>query len=290
MRYPKILLLGSNGMAGSEFIYQLKDENFEILTLARRNADIIIDCSQFKRVVEILDYHQPDIVINCCAIVDINLCEVEPYLTYKINVGLVEILSTWCNDNCKKFVHISTDHFYDYGGRVQHVETDPVVTLNHYSRQKLSSEHVALFSKNSLILRTSITGIKNLFEPKTFFDWAYSKCINREKAIIFTDAYTSTIDVATFVNYTIKLIKLDACGIFNIASSDVYSKAEFVVELSRQLNISTTNFEYGQVSNLEIRRANCLGLCVKKLGKFVSEPFPDLNHVVKNLLERTVNT
>ena len=284
MQRPKILVLGSNGMAGKEFVKQFKSEDHEILSLARRNADIELDCTQYRHVVEALDQYQPDIIINCCAIVNMNMCEDNPYSTFKINVGLVEVLSAWCSANKRKFVHISTDHFYDYGDAQPHTETDPLVTVNNYSRQKLSSEHVALFDSNSLILRTSITGIKDLCQPKTFFDWAYAVCKNNENATLFTDAYTSTIDIRSFVQYTISLIKLDAYGIYNVASSEVYSKADFTIELARQLGRSTEKFNYGQVSNLKVKRANCLGLSVEKLGSVLPNALPDLNKVVNNLL------
>ena len=271
-------------MAGSEFVTQLKHEEYEILSLARRHADIEIDCIQYQGVIDALDRCQPDIIINCCAIVNMNMCEDNPYSTFKINVGLVEILSAWCSANKRKFVHISTDHFYDYGDAQPHTETDPLVTVNNYSRQKLSSEHVALFDRNSLILRTSITGIKNLCQPKTFFDWAYSVCKNNENATLFTDAYTSTIDVRSFVQHTISLIKLDAYGIYNVASSEVYSKADFTIELARQLGRSTEQFNYGHVADLHVKRANCLGLSVEKFGSVLPNALPDLKKVVNNLL------
>ena len=286
----KVFVLGSNGMAGKEFSCQLKNTDFDLITVARSKANIVMDCTQFETLIDILNIHEPDIIINCCAIIDLEFCELYPYDAYPINVNLVEKLSAWCHERNKKLVHISTDHYYNYGDDVAHSEDDPIITLNNYCRQKLSAEHFASFSKRSLILRTSITGIVDLLKPKTFFDWAYYSCINSMQSTLFTNAYTSTIDVTTFVNHAIEMIKLDASGIFNVASSEVYSKAEFVIELSRQLNLPSANFRYGELLQSNICRANCLGLSVKKHDNIISKSLPDLKQVVKNLIKEVLAT
>lgn len=279
----KILVLGSNGLAGQEFKIQLKQHQCVLKTVARVNSDFNLDLNNFETLLSMLKNYEPDVIINCCAVVDLYKCELSPFKSRRINYSLVELLSDWCNAHGKKLLQISTDHYYNYGDDYAHKEFDPIVTLNEYSRQKLSAEFVAMCCPSSLVLRTSITGVKNLNNPITFFDWAYDVCINSKEATLFTDAYTSTLDISTFVKFAIKLVQLDASGLYNLASSEVYTKAEFVIGLAELIGVTTENFSESSILDLSSNKANCLGLNIEKLTMLIPEELPNMESVLKNL-------
>ena len=64
-----------------------------------------------------------------------------------INSKLVSVLGIGVIKNIP-LLHISTDHFYDYGDNKPHNEEDPICCINEYSRHKYAAEAFALNSKN----------------------------------------------------------------------------------------------------------------------------------------------
>ena len=100
-------------------------------------------------------------------------------------------------------MQISTDHYYDYGGSMMHSETDSITLLNHYSSQKYAAEAFALTSKYALVIRTSFIGVGG---KKIILLNGQLKLLQK-KMNLFNDAWTSSIDVNSFVKYAVLLLK-----------------------------------------------------------------------------------
>ena len=77
-----------------------------------------------------------------------------------------------------------------------------------------------------LIIRTNFTGFKkNLKE--TFIGWILESLINKKKIKLYNDLYVSTLDVNYCSKAIIKLINLNAKGVFNLGSNSSLSKEKF---------------------------------------------------------------
>ena len=126
-----IAVMGSQGMLGKAFV-RSSDPRFNILEACRENFDFTIK----NKLYEFLDVEKPHVIINAAANINILYCEEHANDTYKINVEFVKNLANWCADNKSLLVQISTDHFYDYGSRIAHKETDEIMILNEYAKQK----------------------------------------------------------------------------------------------------------------------------------------------------------
>ena len=158
-----IVILGSDGMLGRAFgnLY-----GSSAVCLTRADCDF----TNFTRLKRILNSIECSVLINCAAIVDMVYAESFEREAYDVNTLLPFNLARYCNKRGCKFVQISTDHYY-IGNLKQHCETSPVTLVNKYAMQKFTAEHLVLNSfRESLVVRTSILGYKNL-DGKTFMEW-----------------------------------------------------------------------------------------------------------------------
>ncbi len=87
----KILVLGSNGMLGSECKQVLSKDN-EIIAPDRNELDII----SWDGVIENLQMVRPDVVINCAGFTDVDACETETFDVRKINIEGPRNLAQCC--------------------------------------------------------------------------------------------------------------------------------------------------------------------------------------------------
>ena len=112
MKNFDFLVIGSNGLLGSNIVKILKKKKISFLTIAKKNSNFNIDLKNFKKLNKFFSKNKCKIVINCAAIVDINYCEKKYSVASIINCNLVKFLSQMSKKFDFKFVQISTDHVY----------------------------------------------------------------------------------------------------------------------------------------------------------------------------------
>lgn len=280
----KVLVLGATGLAGQAFVQATRKRQHSVMCAARHGTSLTIDISDGDGLTILLQAAKPDLIVNCAALTDIEACERDPWVGWRTNARPLAIMAEWSRATGGGLIHISTDHFFTTGGAEPHGEMSPVEFVNDYARQKYAGEALALSAPKALVLRTSILGHRRWAQP-TFAEWAIDVVEGDRPATLFADAYTSSIDVSTFANATLDLVEKHATGLFNLAASEVYSKEAFVLELARRLNRKLKAVQSGSVGSLNIKRANCLGLDVRKAEALLGYNLPRLAEVVKSLVD-----
>ena len=98
-----------------------------------------------------------DLVLNCSALSNVELCEREQNLAYTLNAYAPGLLAKKCAEMGAKFVHFSTDYvFYDSVLKIPFIETDDINPQTVYGRSKAKGERLVLKANSeALICRTS---------------------------------------------------------------------------------------------------------------------------------------
>lgn len=279
----KVLILGATGLAGQAVTRVCDERGHEVRPASRGGSPERVDIGDPAELDRLLDSRPWDMVINCAALVDIEACEREPWSGWKTNALPLAAMSEWANRSGGRLVHISTDHYYSDGGAAAHPETHPVTFANEYARQKFAGEAFALNGRQSLVVRTSIVGFRG-WERATFAEWVFDLVEHDCPATLFADAYTSSIDVRTFAEALVDLIEKGAAGLINLAAGEVYSKRAFVQEIALQLDRVLSHQTIGSVSSQQVKRANCLGLDVRKAEALLGYRLPTLRDVAASLV------
>ena len=285
----KVLVVGATGMAGQAFTKQLILNRSLPIGLSRNGPDIYLDASKEEdKLREKIQCLEPSLIINCAAIVSLPYCEHNPSDAFAVNSSKPNILAECAYDSGAKFIHISTDHFYSGDTNSPHSEDYPLALLNKYAESKRAGELNALKNPNSLILRTNIAGKRgNLLRP-TFSEWLIDSIIKRKPMRLFTDFFTSTLDVSSFARYALSSNILSFNGVLNLASSTTSSKKILRIAL-KSINIRLDWAEDSSVKDLEIPRAESLGLDCSKAEKIIGQAMPDLVNVCKSLAKNPLS-
>ena len=227
----KVIILGQ-GKLGKEIFNQTKWDNLS------RSKDRI-DVNEFDLWKEkLLPY---DTILNCIANTDTySKDKIEHINTnYKFVIDLV----SFCNENNKKLIHISTDYVYVNSNERTSEDEVPVTDNSWYSHSKLLADsHIEIMSKNYLICRLS----------------------HKDKPFRYDAAWT---DVKTNADYTdiisslvIDLIKLDAKGLYNVGTDEktIYDMAK---QTNPNVKISTSPNHVPKNVTMNISKMkNILGL------------------------------
>jgi dTDP-4-dehydrorhamnose reductase len=166
MTLQRLLVVGSNGLLGQKVVELFVRGSSADITassvepapvralhsVAYRQADI----TSKKDVRALVSAVEPSVIINCAAMTNVDACETERELAWRINVSGVEHLADAAKRANAALVHISTDYVFD-GKHGPYSEDDRPEPLSYYGKTKLASENVLRASDiTCLILRTMV--------------------------------------------------------------------------------------------------------------------------------------
>lgn len=146
----KILITGINGQVGHALMEQLKDH--ELIGLTRQDCDL----TNPDKIKQVIDHHQPDLIINSAAYTKVDQAEDEPELAFQINRDAPKVMADKAREYHIPFIHFSTDYVFDGEKEGAYVEMDPTNPLGIYGQSKCAGEEaVKAVDGQIYIFRTS---------------------------------------------------------------------------------------------------------------------------------------
>ena len=154
----RILVLGSQGMAGHIISAYLKEQGYEVYGASRTHnvGDLYLDAESELSRLRFFNSplaKNPDFVINCIGILGPDANK-NPSRTVLLNSWWPHYLETLYANTKTKVIHISTDCIFD-GSRGWYIESDLPTETNLYGRSKAMGE---INNDKDITLRMSIIG------------------------------------------------------------------------------------------------------------------------------------
>lgn len=230
----KILVTGTSGFVGENFCRKYAD-TFEITGVISHNPVSInnikaiqTDLTIKSGIRRILHIAEPEYIIHLAAISDPNQCELNPDLSYKLNVETTKNLAELSKNKKIKLVFASTDLVFD-GENAFYCETSVAHPINIYGKHKLLAEEVVLNdAPGSVICRLPLmyglgynTG-RGLLEPML-------KNLNEGKETkLFADEYRTPASVDSICE-GLMICMLNGNGILHLGGNERLSRYELGV-------------------------------------------------------------
>jgi dTDP-4-dehydrorhamnose reductase len=283
----KILLLGSKGMLGSECQKVLSQE-FEIMAPEKKDLDIV----SWDKIIDKLQRTDPEIVLNCAAITDVDSCEShrEAYMVRKINVEGPRNLAQGAARFSCKIIHISSEHIFsgEKGIPQPYFEDDPLDPVSVYGKTKMESE-IAIKDNlsNHLIIRSGwLYGSQGSNFVKSLVSDAFNKK-GRKSLKIPNDQYGSPTWAYRLALQIRDLIRADARGTYHATSEGACSRIECAQYIVDKLNlkVSLQPCDTSDLTQKARRPLNCIleNRLLKKQGLNI---MPDWKEDLSTFLEQ----
>ena len=256
----KILILGLSGQMGTALSQTLNKH--EIISNKNRFDDI----ENFIKEVNEISF---DLMINCVALHDLNVCERDNKLADNINTKIPFLLSELCIKKQKKFIHFSTDYVFDGMSSRSYEESDITNPLNYYAISKKNGEDLILKDNNSIIIRvSSLFGKRRNNSTKNFIEKILEISKNNKSITIVSDQImkpTSTNMVSNLISNQLENI-FESNGIYHLCNHGKTSWFEFTKFIFKELSIKTEliPIEYSELK-LNISRPLFTSLSTKKI-------------------------
>lgn len=147
----RVIITGGAGQLGRELARQLEGRA-DVRSYPRGELDIADD-DAFARAVS---FFQPDTVFNCAAYHNVDLCETQEEMSFRINCVAVKRMAERCSEAGATLVHYSTNYVFDGRRPEPYAEHDLPGPRSIYAISKLSGEQTALrYASDAIVVRTS---------------------------------------------------------------------------------------------------------------------------------------
>lgn len=244
----KIIVTGANGQLGRAVNIEFADRNDIELV----NTDVAeLDITDIDKVLAFVREVKPAAIINCAAHTNVDACETQVDLAYKINAIGPRNLAIAATDQNAKLMHISTDYVFDGHGNRPYTEFDATGPQSVYGATKLAGEEmVRQFAKNFYIVRTAwLYG-----DGKNFARTMMRLAQDRDRITVVNDQVGSPTSASELAKAVKSLIFTDNYGLFHGTCEGSCSWADFATRVLKLAGSSTeivpiSSEEYGAPAN-----------------------------------------
>ena len=235
-----IFVTGGSGLLGKKFIETTKDNYDIILTHNSNPTDGTVKCdiTNEKEVLDVISKIEPECIMHCAAMTNVDLCEDEQELAYKINGDGTRNLAKASEELGCKIIYVSTDFVFD-GKKENYKETDPVNPQGIYAKSKYQGEQeLQKYSTNYAIARVSVLyGWNN---KPNFTTWVINELRNNNQINIVTDQYNSPTLADNAAEAMLEIYKQDKAGIFHTAGNDNINRYDFTQKIAEVFKLDTS--------------------------------------------------
>ena len=244
----KVLVTGSNGLLGQKIIYSLIErEDIDLLATSKGLNRLItksgyryvdLDITKNEEVKKVFENENPDAVINCAAMTNVDYCEENQDSCWEINVKAVENLAKSCEVSKSHLLHLSTDFVFD-GKSGPYNENDKPNPLHFYAKSKLKSEEIVKkIMTNWTIARTIIIyGITDNMSRSNIVLWAKKEIENGNTINVVNDQLRSPTLAEDLAKGCISIIDKSAFGLYHLSGPKTYSILDLVHKVADFYNL-----------------------------------------------------
>ena len=277
----RLLITGASGLLGLNLALEAI-KNHQVIGVDRSHLTglpfelVSADLLERDAVDQVLDILQPDWLIHCAALANLEACEADPELARCLNASLPGDLAAACKVRAVKMVHISTDAVFDGNKAGRFTEDDKVNPLSLYAKTKFQGEQAVLSANpDAIVARVNFYGF-SLNGKRSLAEFFINHLIVGDVVKGFSDVTFNPTFVGDLADLLLGMLEKDLRGIYHTASAEVMSKYAFGVLLARRFKwdeslISPASIER---SGLTARRAHNLGLSVDKLSTALDGSIP----------------
>ena len=236
----KVLVTGGSGRIGFKLIKKFLGNRDLVASISKTNAvtlpkvkSFVFDLTDKAETVKTIKDFAPDIVVHTAALTNVDLCETNHELAYEQNVKATQNVIDACKEYGSKLVFVSSAFVFDGKDKVftEESKTNPI---NYYGETKALSE--AAIKENLedyLILRTDQPyGSIEPWQKDDNVRRVLNKLNNNQESKEPTDWYNNPTYLDDFAEATIKLIKEDKKGIYNLVGPDFINRYEWALKIA----------------------------------------------------------
>jgi len=242
----KLLVTGGKGQLGCQLKYIIEKNSSDIGELDGRFKNCQckfidydeLDITNYNEVISFITSFKPDVVINCAAFTNVDGCESERDIAFKVNTIGPRNLAIACEKYDAKLLHVSTDYVFNGEGIVPFKEYDIPHPVSVYGKTKLMGEQYVRENCNRyFIVRTAwLYGQWG----KNFVHTIMKAAKEKGHLDVVEDQIGNPTYAEDLAHHILKIILTDEYGIYHCTGNGECSWYDFACKIIEYSGIECT--------------------------------------------------
>ncbi|WBW96604.1 dTDP-4-dehydrorhamnose reductase [Oceanirhabdus sp. W0125-5] len=240
----KILITGAKGQLGKQITNIIKKGYSELGSISSiyKKAEIIgvgveeLDICYNKSVNDYIGRLTPDIIINCAGYTNVDLCESNEDIAFKVNSIGSRNLAIACENIGAKLIHISTDYVFSGEKAMPYKEYDLMNPQNVYGKSKaLGEQYIREICSRYFIIRTAwLYG----YEGNNFVKTIMKLAANNDEIKVVDDQIGNPTNAEDLAHHILKLALTEEYGIYNCTGEEECTWYDFACKIVEYAGIN----------------------------------------------------
>lgn len=277
----RILVTGASGLLGANLAIEASKQHevYGVMNSLALNDtpfhSIQADLLGKDVFAEVFEQVQPDWVIHCAALANLDACEENPSLAEVMNTVLPGEVARITAGRAR-LLHISTDAVFD-GKRGGYTEQDEPNPRNVYSQTKLGGEWAVMEGNpDAIIARVNLFGW-SILGKRSLSEFFFYNMQAGNPIKGFTDVFFTPILVNDIADILCDMLSQKLTGLYHVCGAGSVSKYDFGVAVARVCGLDAELLSPISVQDFGLKaiRSNNLSLNTDKAAHDLHKPLPD---------------
>lgn len=240
-----VLVTGASGLLGSKIV-DLAIDFFNVIpthnTRPLHANSLKLDITNPSEVSSVLQKVKPFAVIHTASETNVDKCEIEKELAWKINAEGTLNVALACSKVKAKLVYISTDYVFD-GEKGNYKEQDKPNPINYYGLTKLEGEKaITEKCENYVILRTSVLYGWHPWK-QNFVKWVINQLKQNKKITVVQDHFNTPTLAENLAEMSIEILQKNLEGLYHASGSERISRFDFAKHIAKEFDLNPALIE-----------------------------------------------
>lgn len=227
----RIFITGGSGLLGSKIAEIALRGGYEVYagychTEPGFGDPIKLDLTE-DRDLEVIYNIKPEVIIHTAALTNVDQCETNKELAYRINVEGARRVSEIANNLGAFLVYISTDYVFS-GDKGMYKENDKPNPIDYYGYTKLLGEECC----DCIARPCVIYGAKPASGKENFVLWLIEKLKRGEVVKVITDQYITPTLNTNLAKMLLEIAERGLKGVFHLAGATRISRYDFALRIA----------------------------------------------------------
>jgi dTDP-4-dehydrorhamnose reductase len=245
----KLLVTGASGLFGSKLAETASAKGVQVYSGYNKDQSslgvpVFFDVSNKSQVDQAFAAVKPTVVVHAASLTDVDKCEVNRELAWKINVEGARNVAEASVRAGAFLVYISTDYVFS-GEQGCYKETDPTGPVNYYGFTKLKAEEtVQQIAPDSCVARASVIyGARPAAGKINFALWLLNKLKAGERLRVLTDQWNSPTLNTSLADMVLDVVEQRLGGVFHLCGASRVSRYSFALSLAETFCLDASLIE-----------------------------------------------
>jgi dTDP-4-dehydrorhamnose reductase len=241
----KLLITGASGLYGSKLAQLALAQGYEVYSSDIQGFSVFgnfvkLDISGKEQVDAVFKSIKPDIVVHAATLTDVDKCETNKELAWKVNVEGTKNIVNASHAAGSFLIYISTDYVFG-GEKGYYKETDKPNPIQYYGITKLKAEEIVQTQKEYFIARPSVIyGSTPAAGKVNFALWLIESLRKGQRVKIVTDQWNTPTLNTNLAEMTLEVAERRLTGIYHMCGATRVSRMEFATMIADAFDLDKT--------------------------------------------------